>query len=132
NNMEINSLDKKMVVYKLNKAKNKSIDLLWAFVRTVLIVGISFTIVYPLLRQLSMAFKDKIDIYNPVVYMIPVNYTMENIKYAMGVLEYWPTLGNTVLFVTLTMILQTVSCALAGYGFARFNFPGSNIVFALV
>lgn len=130
--MELQSLERKMVVYRLQKAKNKSLELLWSIVRLILIVGTSFTIVYPLLRQLSMAFKDKVDIYNPVVYMIPMNYTLENIKYAMGVLKYWPTLGNTLLFVTLTMILQTISCALAGYGFARYRFPGSNILFALV
>lgn len=120
------------VVYKLQKAKNKSLSLLWSFVRAVLIIGVSFTIVYPIMRYISAAVKDPVDIYNPNVYMIPVNYTLENLQYAIGVLNYWPTLWNTLVLVTLTMLLQVISCALAGYGFARFNFPGNNILFAFV
>lgn len=120
------------VVYKLQKAKNTSLSLLWSFVRAVLIIGVSFTIIYPILRYISAAFKDPVDIYNPTVYMVPINYTLDNIRYAMGVLDYWPTLSNTLVLVTLTMILQVFSCALAGYGFARFQFPGNNILFALV
>lgn len=120
------------VVYKMQRAKNKSLALLWSFVRAVLIIGVSFTIIYPIMRYISAAIKDPVDIYNPTVYMIPVNYTLDNLKYAMGVLDYWPTLWNSIVLVTLTMILQVISCALAGYGFARFNFPGNNILFALV
>lgn len=120
------------VVYKMQRAKNKSLAWLWSFVRAVLIIGVSFTIIYPLLRYMSAAVKDPSDIYNPVVYMIPVHYTWENLKYAIGVLNYWTALKNSLILVTITMLLQVASCALAGYGFARFKFPGNNILFALV
>jgi len=125
-------LQNEAVVYRLQKTKNKSMEWLWALVRTILIVGISFVILYPIMRQVSVAFKDKMDIYNPTIYMVPINFTLENIKYAMGVLNYWPMLGNTAMFVTATMLLQVISCALAGYGFARFSFPGRNVLFSLV
>jgi multiple sugar transport system permease protein len=125
-------LRKDVVVYRLHKARNKSVDLLWAIVRSVLIVGISFVILYPIMRQLSVAFKAVQDIYDPTIYMVPANYTLENLKYAMRILDYWPILGNTVLFVTIMMALQAASCALAGYGFARFSFPGSKLLFGLV
>ncbi|RAP76869.1 carbohydrate ABC transporter permease [Paenibacillus montanisoli] len=114
------------------KAKNKSIELLWSIFRYILIIGISFVIIYPLLQQISVAIKDKADIYNPTIYMIPVHFTTENIRLAMSVLNYWPLLKNTLLFVCSTTVLQAVSCALAGYGFARFTFPGRNILFTLV
>lgn len=117
------------VVYRL---KRKSLGWLWAFVRAVLIIGVSFTIIYPLLRYISASVKDPADIYNPIVYMVPVNYTLDNLKYAIGIMKYWLALKNTLVLSVSTMVLQVVSCALAGYGFARFRFPGNNILFALV
>lgn len=120
------------VVYRLKKTKNKFMDTLWSIFRYALIIGISFVIIYPLLSKVSVAFKDKQDIYNPTIYMIPVHFTMDNIKMALEVMDYFPLLGNTFVFVIITVLLQTASCALAGYGFARFSFPGSNVLFILV
>ncbi len=125
-------MDNEIVVLRMQKARNKSIELLWSIFRYILIIGISFVIIYPLLQQISVAIKDKTDIYNPTIYMIPVHFTTENIRLAMSVLNYWPLLKNTLLFVCSTTLLQAASCALAGYGFARFTFPGRNILFTLV
>lgn len=118
--------------YRMQKIRNKTVDVLYSIFRFALIIGISFIIIYPLLLKVSVAFKDKADIYNPTIYMIPVNFTLDNIKMAMEILDYFPMLGKTVLFVLLTTMLTAASCALAGYGFARFSFPGSNLLFALV
>lgn len=104
---------------------------LWSLFRYAIIAGISFIILYPIIRKIAVAFMDKKDIYNPTIFLIPEHFTLDNIKIAAKVLDYFPTLGNTLLFVTLTMLLTTMSCALAGYGFARFDFPGKNILFGL-
>lgn len=128
----ISSKQKEAIIYRFNRTKYKSGAWLWALFRYVLVIGISFIIVYPLLMKFSVAIKDKQDIYNPTIYMIPVHVTSDNIKLAMHILDYVPLLLNTLGFVLLTMILQAASCALAGYGFARFSFPGSNLLFILV
>ncbi|WP_454190704.1 carbohydrate ABC transporter permease [Paenibacillus sp. Marseille-Q7038] len=120
------------VVFKMQRTKNKLLDALWSIFRYVLIIGISFVILYPILMKISTAFKDKADIYNPTIYMIPVHFTLDNIKLASEVLNYFPLLGNTLLYVFVMMILTTASTALAGYGFARFEFPGSKILFGMV
>jgi len=39
---------------------------------------------------------------------------------------------NTVLLVTMVLVLQLVLVTLAAYAFARFDFPGRNVLFALV
>lgn len=105
--------------------------MLWSIFRYAIILGICFVILYPIIRKISVAIMDKQDIYNPTIFLIPQHFTLDNIKIALRVLDYFPTLGNTLIFVTITMLLTTMSCALAGYGFARFNFPGKNILFAL-
>lgn len=118
--------------YRIQRVKGRAADLLYSLFRYALVIGISFIIIYPLLMKFSIAFKDKTDIYNPTIYMIPVHFTMDNIRMAIQILDYFPLLGNTLLFVIVTTLLTTASCALAGYGFARFSFPGSNVLFALV
>ncbi|AZN41779.1 carbohydrate ABC transporter permease [Paenibacillus albus] len=130
--MRFPDLQNEAVVIQMQKARNKTASLVWLIFRYILIIGISFIILYPILQQLSVAFKDKADIYNPTIYMIPVHFTMENVRYAMAVLDYWPLLKNTLLFAASTTLLQAASCSLAGYGFARFHFPGKNILFTLV
>lgn len=123
---------KEVLMYRLKRASNKTQNWLYLMFLYLLIIGISFIILYPLLLKVSMAFKDKADIYNPTIYMIPVNFTLDNIKMAASILNYFPLLGNTLVFVIVTTALTAASCALAGYGFARFSFPGINILFALV
>ena len=117
---------------RLQKTGGKSVDMLYSIFRYLLITGISFIIVYPLLMKVSVALKDKSDIYNPTIYMIPVHFTFDNIRMAAKILDYFPLLGHTLVFAAVTTALTAVSCALAGYGFARFPFPGSGLLFGLV
>ena len=117
---------------RISRIKNKTAAWLWSFCRFLLIIGIAFVIIYPILMKFSVAFKAKEDIYNPTIYMIPVHFTLDNVKLALGLLDYWPLLLNTFVYVSITMLLTTMSTALAGYGFARFNFPGSGLLFGLV
>ncbi|MBQ4897625.1 carbohydrate ABC transporter permease [Paenibacillus sp. Marseille-P2973] len=117
---------------RINRVKNKTLNGLWSICRFLLIIGIMFIIVYPILMKFSVSFKAKEDIYNPTIYMIPVHFTLDNFKLALDLLDYWPLLLNTMTYVVITMVLTTMSTALAGYGFARFKFPGSNLLFGLV
>lgn len=107
-------------------------SVLWVFARACLIIGLSFIILYPILQKISIAFKDKSDLYNPMVVWIPENFTLENVKIAMEVMDFFPTLMNSVTLSAATMVMSVISCALAGYGFARFKFKGNSILFALV
>lgn len=104
----------------------------WVIVRSVLIIGLSFVILYPIILKVSIAFKQKLDMYDPTIVYIPRNFTLENFKYVMETMNYFKVVWNSFLLSGGTMLLTTLSCALVGYGFARFKFRGSNILFALV
>ncbi|KAB8131010.1 carbohydrate ABC transporter permease [Gracilibacillus oryzae] len=103
---------------------------LWSIVRFVLIAGLSFVILYPILQKIATAIKHKSDLYSPIVVWIPENFTLENFKNAISIMDYWETLLNTFLLSSTTTILTTASCALAGYAFARLSFKGSKLLFA--
>ena len=103
---------------------------LWSFVRMTLITGLSFVILYPILQKISTSIKSKVDLYSPVVVWIPENYSLENFRDAIRFMDYWKTLANTFGLSATTTLLTVASCALAGYGFARLRFKGSNVLFA--
>ncbi|AOZ92651.1 carbohydrate ABC transporter permease [Paenibacillus crassostreae] len=103
---------------------------LWSFVRYTLIIGLSFVILYPILQKISTAIKHKSDLYSPIVIWIPQNYSFDNFKQVIQIMDYWVTLLNTFALSSMTTLLTAISCALAGYGFARLKFKGSNLLFA--
>lgn len=58
--------------------------------------------------------------------------TLQNFKEAWAAAPFARYFFNTVLLVTLILISQFVLCTLAAFAFARFQFPGRGILFALV
>ncbi len=58
--------------------------------------------------------------------------TLENFHRAAAVAPFARYILNTVLLVTLVLAFQLVLCTLAAYAFARYEFPGRRLAFALV
>lgn len=104
----------------------------WKVVRFVLMVGLSYIILYPILLKVSIAFKHKVDIYDPTVVLLPKNFTLENFQYVIDAMNYFKVLMNSFALAGTTMLLTTFACAITGYGFARFNFKGKNFLFGIV
>lgn len=110
----------------------KLVKLLWSLIRGVLIVGICFVIVYPLISKISASFMQEIDFYDSSVKFIPRNFTLNNYKEAFDGLKYPTTFKNTILLSLLTSVAQMISCTLVAYGFARFEFRLKKVLLALV
>lgn len=119
---------------RLRKLLSKKTAAKWmlALFRTVFIVGICFTILYPLLTKISMSFMDETDLYDRTVKVIAKHFTPENYLEAATYINYGKLLLNTVGLCTVVSLLQALSCTVVGYGFARFHFKGRGILFALV
>src|ERR671931_100039 len=58
--------------------------------------------------------------------------TLANFERAWGYAPFARHFLNTVILVTMVLGAQLVLCTLAGYAFARFEFAGRDIAFALV
>lgn len=98
----------------------------------LLLADVAFIFVMPILRLLSMSVMHVMDLYDPTVVWIPRRPSWENYRLAFLALQYGKSLWNSLRMSGLAAILQTFSCALVGYGFARFKFPGRDKLFALV
>jgi sn-glycerol 3-phosphate transport system permease protein len=58
--------------------------------------------------------------------------TLDNFARAWEAAPFARYFFNTFVLVTLILACQLVLCTLAAYAFARYDFPGSNVAFALV
>ncbi|MCR5149202.1 MAG: carbohydrate ABC transporter permease, partial [Eubacterium sp.] len=100
--------------------------------RWIVLIGISYVILGPVLGIISRSFFSDADHYNTMVYMIPQNPTMERYKVAYDTLSYSSTMLKTVLYSVSLMVIQVLMCSMVGYGFARFNFPFKKLLFVFV
>lgn len=114
------------------RLKNRSRTLLWKLLRAFFLIGFCFVILYPVLMMLSKAFMSREDLYDRSVLLLPRSFTLDNVKTAIKQLDYWSSLWNSLWVATVVSVLQTLSCLLVGYGFARFEFKGKRLLFALV
>ena len=103
-------------------------------VRALLLFGLCFMIVQPLLMKLSVSLMTEGDLYDTTVTLLPRHLTWDNYRLAASdvLLNYWKSLFNTFWISLSTAILQVASCTLVGYGFARFDFPLKKFWFACV
>lgn len=106
--------------------------LIWSVFRSFLLIGIGFILLYPLLYMISTAFRSTQDLWDPSVIWLPNNLTLEHVKEVFKLMEYPKVVYNTVSIGVVSALLQVVFCSFVGYGFARFKFPGKNILFGMV
>ncbi len=100
--------------------------------KAVVLIGISYMILSPLLGIVSNSFFSSEDMYNPMVYLFPADPTLERYKTALDYLDYGSVLVKTIGYDLSLMVIQVLICSMVGYGFARFNFPLKKVLFACV
>ena len=112
--------------------RKAAFDKVWPFFRFVILFGLSFVILYPLIYMISCTFRERTDMNDPTVMWIPRNYTLSVLKDTMNAMDFKTTLKNTLFLNIGCSLVQVVSCAITGYGFARFKFRGKGILFGIV
>jgi multiple sugar transport system permease protein len=58
--------------------------------------------------------------------------TWSNYVEVWNTIDYFRLLSNTTFYAVITMIGTVVSCILVAYGFARFRFPGRDLLFVVL
>lgn len=111
---------------------NKLLARIWGFFRTVILTGTGFIIMYPVMYMISCAFRESADMNDPSVMWIPRHFTLDVMKDTIKAMDFGNTLKNTLFLNVGCAVVQVISCAVTGYGFARFDFRGKNFLFAIV
>ena len=106
--------------------------LLWRFFRFLLLLGVSYVILYPFFSKITASFMSAEDFVDVTVKLIPKHPTLDTYKAIIVDLNYVQALFNSTLVALVSAVLQTFICCVIGYGFAKFKFKGSKILFACV
>ncbi len=111
-------------------------------IRGLILIGLCFVILLPIFEKISAALRHPMTISDPQVVFIPSQFSIVNFQIAWELLGVWDTsatsfaltstLLNTVIVSTVTMLIQIIATAVAGYSFARLKFKGNGILFYAV
>lgn len=114
--------------------RNRRREKIGTAVRYALLIGVGLVMLYPLVWLIGASFKTNEEIFaNPGFW--PRNPTLD------GYIQGWMTstpytfakfFWNTFLIVAPKVIGTVISCTAVAYGFARFEFPGKKVLFALL
>ncbi len=106
--------------------------LIWRLFRFLLMMGVSYVIIYPFISKIASSFMSPEDFIDVTVKLIPKYPTLDTYKAIVVDLDYVEALGNSLLVALVCAVLQTLVCSIIGYGFAKFKFKGSGLLFGLV
>lgn len=100
--------------------------------RFVLLVGISYVILFPFFAKISGSFMSRDDFVDVTVKLIPRYPTLDTYRAIIKENKYFEALLNTFTLSVMCGLIQTFICCLIGYGLAKFKFKGNKLVFFLV
>ncbi|MFA7561026.1 MAG: carbohydrate ABC transporter permease [Candidatus Izemoplasmatales bacterium] len=113
----------KMKIKRILFGKNDKYGLIFKVIIYVLLIGISFIFLYPLLAMLAKSLMTVEDLINTSVAWIPRNYTFKNYTNAFQWMNFFNALFDSIQVSILPTIATIISSSLIGFGFARFKFP---------
>ncbi|MCR4630033.1 MAG: carbohydrate ABC transporter permease [Treponema sp.] len=91
--------------------------------RAILLFGMCFMIIQPILNKISFSFMAEQDLYDTTIIVVPKHFSVNNWRIAMNLLDYKTSLINTIWVSVLVSVIEVFMCCLVGYGFSRFQFP---------
>jgi len=120
--------------------KKRAAQIAISIVRGLLMFGLCFMIIQPLLTRFSMSLMQEQDLYDSTIILLPRHVTLDNYRIVAELTDLknigggWTfnALLNTLWVSVLSSLFQIVSTTLVAYGFARYQFPGKKIWFACV
>lgn len=98
----------------------------------VILIGVGFIFILPILSIISTSFMSLDDLLDPGITWFPSKFSFDNYNLAIKTLDYWKALKDSLILAGVPTLIQVCSCAVVGYGLARYNFKGKKLVFAII
>jgi len=108
----------------------------WLFRAVVYLIlaDVGFVFLFPVIYMVTTSFKSAEDLNDPTVVWLAsgLSSVTQNYVYAFKALDMLLSGRNSIEISVISAVLQTVSCGVVGYAFARIPFPGRGPLFAVV
>ncbi|HEX9331668.1 MAG TPA: carbohydrate ABC transporter permease [Anaerolineales bacterium] len=97
-----------------------------------ILIGISLFMMLPFFWMLSTSLKPAEEIFHIPPIIISKNFSFASYLELFKHRNILRVLGNTILISTLATTLNLFFSSMAGFGFAKYKFPGKNSLFAFL
>ncbi|MET8821294.1 carbohydrate ABC transporter permease [Streptomyces rochei] len=98
----------------------------------VVLAGLAVLFVYPIWWAISSSLKPANDIVRSPLSFSPGSLTLDNYRAMLDDVPLGTGFLNTLLVVAAKGTLTMCLCPLAGYAFAKYRFPGRNLLFGIL
>ena len=106
--------------------------LFWRVVLYVILIAGACLVMVPLVWMISTSLKELKDVFTFPPEFIPNPVAWDNYPVALTILPFHLFFRNTMIICVTSLVAATASSALVGYGFARLQFPGRDVLFLIV
>ena len=93
----------------------------------LLMVGLSYVVLFPLFVKVSSSLMSEKDLYDVAVALVPREFSLESFKYVLYYESFIPSVLNSLYFAICVSVCTVTSSTLVGYGLARFKFKGAKL-----
>lgn len=98
----------------------------------IILFMMAFVMILPFVWTILTAFKTQAEALKVPPQIMPASWSFINFERVMEVLPFAAFFKNTFLMMMARVITSVFFSALAGYAFARLEFPGKNLLFTLI
>lgn len=104
----------------------------WSIIRGVLIIGLCFSILLPIIIKVLQGFMSEADLLDPTVSVYPREWSTYFYRHTYELIQYPVSAWHSFYIALLTSAVQAIICPMIGYGLARFHFKGRKLLFGLI
>ena len=110
------------------KAKKATTSVLVYASRYLALLCFSYALLYPFVYMGINSVKNPTDWFDPTVTWVPKHFNVDNFVVAIKYMDYFRTFWYTFINCIIPALLSFFTCAVAGYGLARFKFKGRSVL----
>ena len=121
---------KKVQYFMIGREVNNG--LIFKLFMYVVFISTAYIFLHPILRMIVKMVMNESDLMDPSVTWIPSTVYLGHLASAWEALNYGKSVFISIVVSLLAAIFHCVSCGLAGYAFAKLDFPFKKIAYALL
>ena len=100
--------------------------------RWVLFALVAFLILFPVYWIFISSITPPGELFQMPIDYLPDNPSLDSYKFLVENVGLISKIGNTILIIGVTLLIGTVICVMAAYGFSRFHSKGINLMFGFI
>lgn len=114
------------------KERNRSLDIFMSLLKYTLLIAGAIAMVFPFLWMIDASLMTSSEIQSRPPVWFPASPQFSNFPKLLDVLPFWRLYLNSIIITAGTVFGVLATSSLAGFAFAKYQFPGRNVLFYII